>query len=181
MTDLSHDALPETIADDDRIQPVLDADALAAIEQRAVEATEGPWWARNRGVGWEIALGTPDDLDEFGRPARLLPEGMRTDIGRAEDAAFIAGARTDVPLLVGEVRAAWETVAATDAERDRLEVENSRLTAEVAAGDEAIRRLAEKCADLHERIAAAVEVASAARAAGGLDPAEVLKALGGKP
>lgn len=75
---------------------------LDAIRERADAATPGPWWPWHRGqyVGWEIAVGEPD---EDGRPTARLPDDMRTDIGRAEDARFIAAARTDVPALVDEV------------------------------------------------------------------------------
>jgi len=69
----------------------------AASLARAEQATPGPWTAWNRGVGFEIHL--PD-----GEP---IPEGMRTDIGRAKDAEFIAAARLDIPewgKLVAELR-----------------------------------------------------------------------------
>lgn len=75
---------------------------LDAIEARANAATPGPWNAWDRGVGFHIALG--DERDDWGRPEDLLPEGLRTDIGRRADAEFIAAARTDVPALVAEVR-----------------------------------------------------------------------------
>jgi hypothetical protein len=74
---------------------------LTAIRERAARATLGPWWAWDRGVGWEIGVGT--DVDDRGRPEQVLPEGQRTDIGRREDAEFIAACRTDVPALVSEV------------------------------------------------------------------------------
>lgn len=76
---------------------------LEEIERRANAATSGPWWAWNRGVGWHIAVGSPEDLDEWGRP-RLLPEGFRTDIEFEADAEFIAHARTDIPALIAEVK-----------------------------------------------------------------------------
>lgn len=81
----------------------LDLD-LDVIEARANAATEGPWWAWDRGVGYVIALGEPGDVDEYNRPRRELPEGMRTDIGREADAVFVAAARTDVPELAAELR-----------------------------------------------------------------------------
>lgn len=73
---------------------------LDEIRARVDAATGGQWWAWDRGVGWHIAVGEATDRDEYGRPERLLPEGMRTDIGRAEDAEFIAHARADVPWLL---------------------------------------------------------------------------------
>jgi len=76
---------------------------IDAIRKLADAATDGPWWAWDRGVGYVIALGEPSDVDKYNRPARELPEGMRTDIGRREDAAFIAAARTLVPALCDEI------------------------------------------------------------------------------
>jgi hypothetical protein len=76
---------------------------LAAIGARVDQATSGPWWAWDRGVGWCIAVGSPVDVDECGRPADYLPAGDRTDIERREDAEFIAAARHDVPALAAEV------------------------------------------------------------------------------
>lgn len=74
---------------------------LTAIKARADAATPGPWWPWDRGVGWQIGVG--DERDERGRPVELLPDALRTDIGRAEDAVFIAATRTDIPALVAEV------------------------------------------------------------------------------
>lgn len=76
-------------------------DRLIWIKSRAHAATPGPWLAHDRSVGWEIAVTA--ELDEYGRPARLLPEGLRTGIGRPEDAEFIAHSRADVEWLVAEV------------------------------------------------------------------------------
>ena len=78
---------------------------LDAIRRCAYAATDGPWWAWDRNVGFIIALGTPADIDAHGRPLAELPDGMRTDIGRQEDAEFIAAARQNVPLLLGVVNA----------------------------------------------------------------------------
>src|SRR5690554_2907170 len=74
---------------------------LATIAARADAATPGPWWAWDRGVGWHIATEDPDATADV--PA-LLPEGIRTDLGRREDAVFIAHARQDIPRLLAEVR-----------------------------------------------------------------------------
>lgn len=74
---------------------------LDAIKARADAATEGPWWAWDRGVGFHIAV--TFKKNQWGTPSDLLPEGSRTDIGRSEDAKFIAHARADVPALLAEV------------------------------------------------------------------------------
>lgn len=76
------------------------AERLAEIREREQAATEGPWVPWDTGVGYHIGVGA---LGEGGRPARLLPEGMRTDIGLTEDAAFIAHSRQDVGDLLAEV------------------------------------------------------------------------------
>lgn len=65
----------------------------------ADQATEGPWYPWDRGVGWLIALSDSDD----GEPR--LPEGFRTDLGRGEDAAFIADARSRLPQAIDALQA----------------------------------------------------------------------------
>ena len=65
----------------------------------AEQATEGPWYPWDRGVGWLIALSDADG----GEPR--LPEGFRTDLGRGEDATFIADARTRLPQALGALQA----------------------------------------------------------------------------
>ena len=65
----------------------------------AENATEGPWYPWDRGVGWLIALSDSDD----GEPR--LPEGFRTDLGRGEDAEFIADARTRLPQALNALQA----------------------------------------------------------------------------
>lgn len=72
---------------------------LDAIEARANAATEGPWESLDRGdrlVAWR------QRDDELGIAAfdYVVPEPM----DNADDAEFIAHARTDVPALVAEVR-----------------------------------------------------------------------------
>lgn len=57
---------------------------LERVLELVEKATPGEWFAWDRGVGWHIAL-DPDGQE-------LLPDGMRTDLGRAEDAAAIAAA-----------------------------------------------------------------------------------------
>ncbi|MER7166991.1 hypothetical protein ABT336_13115 [Micromonospora sp. NPDC000207] len=100
----------EVISEDELIpeppKPTASPDVLDldAAEARANAATDGPWWAWNRGVGYVIAVGQPGDINQDERPARELPEGLRTDIGREADAEFIAHARTDVPKMAAEIR-----------------------------------------------------------------------------
>lgn len=76
-------------------------DRLEEIRARAGSATPGPWFPWDRGVGWHIAI-TKNREQPWGMP-KLLPEGNDTDIGRREDAEFIAHARADVPWLCDEV------------------------------------------------------------------------------
>ena len=69
---------------------------LTAIEERATAATMGPWdGTKNSGV---VSKHTRDHVFETGC-------GCCTDKAlSAEDAAFIAAARVDVPALIAEVR-----------------------------------------------------------------------------
>ena len=99
-------------------------DELDAIEARANAATAGPWkfWD-NRGMqcrkparmewgpgGWRVA-----EFRNAGKPLGeshqgvIIGRGNRT-LTKAEDSAFIACARTDVPKLVAEVRRLRELV-----------------------------------------------------------------------
>jgi hypothetical protein len=64
----------------------LDAEELQAIAARAEAATPGPW--RSEGVWFEI-----------GEPGEHGFDNMAS----AEDAAFIAHARSDIPRLLAEV------------------------------------------------------------------------------
>ena len=74
---------------------------LAEIEARAEAATEGPWHAWGRGIGFELHLGAAAKCGQI-RCEDVNGE-FRETFKRA-DAAFIAAARTDVPDLLAEVR-----------------------------------------------------------------------------
>ena len=74
---------------------------LAEIEARAEAATEGPWHAWGRGIGFELHLGAAAKCGQI-RCEDVNGE-FRETFKRA-DAAFIAAARTDVPALLAEVR-----------------------------------------------------------------------------
>ena len=65
---------------------------LAEIEARAEAATEGPWEAWDRGIGFEVHVNAECLNSEF------------RETFRQADAEFIAAARTDVPDLLAEVR-----------------------------------------------------------------------------
>jgi hypothetical protein len=69
---------------------------LDSLEEARKAATPGPWFAWDRGVGWMIALDPGGD--------RVLPEGMRTDLARQEDAALIVAAVNALPELVAALR-----------------------------------------------------------------------------
>lgn len=72
---------------------------LSALESLCLSASPGPWEAA---AGWGVVLG-PD-----GRVvARTYPPGPpdgRTGEQVRADAAFVAGARAGLPVLLGEVR-----------------------------------------------------------------------------
>ena len=69
---------------------------LDAIEARAEAATPGPWRQTASRRGYRDVLQTPDTYAD-----RMIAKGCPN-----ADAAFIAHARTDVPALVAELRAA---------------------------------------------------------------------------
>ena len=77
---------------------------LAEIEARAEAATEGPWEAWDRGIGFEVHVNAECLNSEF------------RETFRQADAEFIAAARTDVPDLLAEVR---RLQAAVERVRDR--------------------------------------------------------------
>ena len=78
----------------------LTADDLDTIEQRANAATEGPWEASAH----DHAAGDVPILDRTGQYLVICPDcGVRGGYERV-DAEFIAHARSDVPVLVAEVR-----------------------------------------------------------------------------
>lgn len=69
----------------------LSEEYLAEVEARAAAATRGPW----RRSGYSLAYLDPEDGEEIHLGYFDGPEA---------DVAFMAGARTDVPALVTEVR-----------------------------------------------------------------------------
>lgn len=81
---------------------VLSEDRLAEIEERLGRATPGPWACKDRLGGGGCFVFSEETfhvvaVEEDDDPAVSVP------LGRG-DAAFIAGAREDVPLLLAEVR-----------------------------------------------------------------------------
>lgn len=87
------------------------SDRLDRIEQRAEDATEGPWVVNGPDDDWAAISSGPDSVvhayaehvmcDECGDDFHGRPE---VAIG-VEDAEFIADARTTVPALVSALRA----------------------------------------------------------------------------
>lgn len=69
---------------------------LAAIEDRATKATQGPWGITNR--PWLISLSTKARIADF------LHQHHQS--ANFDDADFAAHARTDIPALIARVRAA---------------------------------------------------------------------------
>lgn len=81
---------------------VLSEERLREIEERLGRATPGPWACKDRLGGGGCFVFSEETfhvvaLEEDEDPTVSVP------LGRA-DAAFIAGAREDVPLLLAEVR-----------------------------------------------------------------------------
>lgn len=80
-------------------------DELIEIEERAKAATDGPW--RTTKCRMRIAVGSAEELDnprrEIGAMTIATFGGYRLAEVKA-NADFIVSARTDVPLLIAEVR-----------------------------------------------------------------------------
>jgi hypothetical protein len=93
------------------LAPALTLADLDVIEARAEMATEGPWE-----VPW---------------PPKTL---TTVSALQAEDAAFIAAARTDVPVLVAALRQAWATNAALNRRAQIAEAALNDLTREPVGG-----------------------------------------------
>lgn len=131
-------------APQDRTAPDVD---LAAIEARANAATEGPWdidshnhlahgcrcmSCYDQATVWQTTNGlfcedVPREPNDFGRePERCEDFGYTY-----EDAVFIAHARTDVPVLLAEVRRLNAAGMAAVDEAERIAAERNRLAAEV--------------------------------------------------
>lgn len=105
-------------------------DRFAEVRARAEAATEGPWCTD----GWEIYTGTeylPWASTWIGETCRASDTE-----GACADAAFIAAARSDVPVLLAEV---------------------DRLRAERHSTNEELSSAVERVAELEKQLAAAVE------------------------
>lgn len=122
-----------------RLTPMPD-DELAAVRAREAAATPGPWCTDD----WEIYQGV-----DYEAGAEWIGETCRA-VGRSQEdranAAFIAAARTDIPVLLAEVarlRRALGEAADTVAE---LESEvggwSARHAAEQARAEQLSRQLA---------------------------------------
>jgi hypothetical protein len=84
---------------------------LLAIEARVNKATLGPWRADVEQPDDVVIWGsrpTPDNSDFLGNigEGRISEVGVAFDFD-ADNAQFIAGARTDIPRLIAEIRALW--------------------------------------------------------------------------
>ena len=117
----------------------MSADRLEEIKARADAATEGPWHAWDRGIGWEVHKG------EGCAPGRRPPcddlNGEFRGTFTQPDAKFIAAAREDVPWLVSEIERLTRVIDAKPRQplvvlneyldrAEKAETEVERLTAE---------------------------------------------------
>lgn len=118
----------------------MNADDWNDLARLAGEATPGPWFAWDRGVGWLIAL--DPDGDE------RLPEGLRTDLARSEDAEFIAAANPATILRLIEQHAQMTT--AWQERREEHHALAARLAAVEALADEWERTEAYRCTNAGE-------------------------------
>ena len=79
------------------------ADRLAEIEARIEAATEGPWTVLPDSADWDVPI-----LDAAGSFICCSPDDGVRGGHLAQDAAFIAHARTDLPATVKALRAVLE-------------------------------------------------------------------------
>lgn len=93
----------------------VDVEQLRGLLERA---TPGPWFAYDRGVGYEIALDEPGDTYP-----RTLPEGLKTSLGRAEDAELIAAAVNALPALLDLIRRQDAALTAVQELADALDID----------------------------------------------------------
>ena len=95
---------------------------LDAIEARAEAATPGPWHTQVTTACFDVIQGGDRHTDN--RYISMMgvdsdPDGDFRDYSESNaDADFIAYARTDIPALVAELRAAREVVEAAQANAD---------------------------------------------------------------
>lgn len=104
---------------------------LAEIEAREKAATQGPWWTNENDLFWQLFAdatrryeyvdeeGRQQALELAGHPLQLIKAAKReTPYAEywptAEDAAFIAAARTDIPALLAHIRAQDTRIAALE-------------------------------------------------------------------
>ncbi len=85
--------------------------SLAGIEQRAAEATEGPWGVNGPDEDWAVIHSGPDSVIHAYTVHDPACEGCECGGDEAghvaisvEDAELIAHARTDLPALTAAVR-----------------------------------------------------------------------------
>lgn len=128
---------------------------LDAIEARAEAATPGPWTARLRDDMWEINDGSGSNFVSIVESCWLPDDcdtGQYGGIPDVDDARFIAHARTDVPALVAELRAAREVVEAAHKWKSALtwDAEWSIRPAEVGSTLQRKSELLEALADYLE-------------------------------
>lgn len=122
---------------------------LDAIEARAKAATAGPWvvwsdegpvWLPNRKAlpreclgGWTTSVCHHEGSFESSDHRCVATAIMRSedDVQGGADAAFIAAARADVPVLIAEVRSHRSEILCLDASVMDLRAERDALRAEV--------------------------------------------------
>ena len=109
------------------------ADRLAEIEARIEAATEGPWTVLPDSADWDVPI-----LDAAGSFICCSPDDGVRGGHLAQDAAFIAHARTDLPATVKALRAVLEladewaaapSVGATQSEQFEFDYERVHAAA----------------------------------------------------
>ena len=101
-------------------------DDLADIERRANNATPGPW-RTEQGMVFFARMCSPEEnrYGDYAAPYAIAVEGSFTPVAGylpADEARatayFIASARTDIPVLVAEIRRLKERITALEGNND---------------------------------------------------------------
>jgi len=130
---------------------------LAEIEARANAATEGPWACINEPELSSVVATSMPDTDGKHYGIALIPhwspecDSIDWNV-KADNAKFIAAARTDVPALCAALREAWERIAELEGALAEwyLASDDYAEGAETAAHDR-LNELAAECAAKQEK------------------------------
>jgi hypothetical protein len=114
---------------------MISAEQLAAIEQRAEAATPGPWFDQYEYDGGRTLCQMRHATETFCVNKALHAPGQPPYFSPKENGMFIAAARSDVPVMVAEIRTLWARIAELEGGR------STDLSVEVTAPGELVIRI----------------------------------------